>query len=588
MGNGMNSNGHSHLERISKPYIFSALCLCLTVLCETTAAATYYTSPSGTGDGSTAQSPRAWNNATWVSPGDTVYLLDGSYGSWSTSKSGSAGSVITFAAVNQYGPKFTWVGVSHSYLSISGIDVNHPPANPPTYGETAMRLHGGSASALLTNITVSGCKIHGPTVGTGPCTADLQLKWVRNVLIEDCEVYNGGPYNWESGSSAIQLDECEYVTVRGCHIYNFLCGGIRTGSGHNYTFEYNRIHDQRYDLLPGIHGSGISIHSQATTIRGNVVYDCGNTNSIRFYQQWAGDDGYHDMLVENNVFFETGTARIPYNPPMFIDLGANCVFRNNTFQKGVQMYLAKNATGSGLSIYNNLFMGGFGLDNYGALATQTAEQAFSRWRNVSEGGNIFRNLHAAGNGFQVNRTSFSETSTSLVLTSGASWAVGTMFASATGEYPYQLAEGSPAIGLANPNHAPSTDLLGRARSVSTPDAGCYEYGMTSRGSSLALTSIGNQNVAVGATLTLHITSTGSESNSLEYSATPLPSGAKFSEQTFTWAPTASDVGTHQVTFTVSDGSAQDSETITITVSRPNAAPILGGIGNKSVNENQTL
>lgn len=562
--------------------------MCLAVLCETAAAATYYTSPTGTGDGSAAGSPRAWSSATWVSPGDTVYLLDGSYGSWSTPKSGSADSVIAFAAVNQYGPKFTWVGVSHSYLSISGIDVNTPGSQTPFYGETSMRLHGGSANALLTNITVSGCKIHGPTPGTGPASMDLQLKWVRNVLIEDCEVYNGGPLTWDSGSSAIQLDECEYVTIRGCHIYNFLCGGIRTGSGTNYTFEYNRIHDQRYDLLPGIHGSGLSIHSQATTIRGNVVYDCGNTNPIRFYQAWAGPDGYHDMLVENNVFFETGTTGLKYWGPMFIDLGDNCVIRNNTFQKGVQMYLAKNANGSGLFIYNNLFMGGLGLDNYGAVASQTAKQAFVNWPNVSEGKNVFRDLHAAGGGFQVTRTSFSETSTSLVLASGASWAVGAMFASTTGEYPYQLAEGSPAIDFSDPTHAPSTDLLGRTRSVGASDAGCYEYGATSAGSPLALTSIGSRNVAVGATLTLYITSTGSESSLLEYSAAPLPSGAEFSEQTFTWTPTVSSVGTHQVTFTVSDGSAQDSETITITVTRPNAAPVLTGIGNQSVNENQAL
>lgn len=110
----------------------------------------------------------------------------------------------------------------------------------------------------------------------------------------------------------------------------------------------------------------------------------------------------------------------------------------------------------------------------------------------------------------------------------------------------------------------------------------------SSGTIPALTLIGDKQVETGQTLTFTVNAVYTGQGTLAYSATGLPSGATFANRTFSWTPTSNSVGTHQVTFTVSDGQAQDSQTITITVSRPNAAPILGGIGNKSVNENQTL
>gem|GEM_PF-507807 len=104
----------------------------------------------------------------------------------------------------------------------------------------------------------------------------------------------------------------------------------------------------------------------------------------------------------------------------------------------------------------------------------------------------------------------------------------------------------------------------------------------------ALTLIGDRQIETGQTLTFTVNAIYTGQGTLAYSATGLPTGATFADRTFSWTPTSNSVGSHQVTFTVSDGQAQDSETITITVSRPNTAPVLGSIGDKSVNENQAL
>jgi PKD repeat protein len=103
-----------------------------------------------------------------------------------------------------------------------------------------------------------------------------------------------------------------------------------------------------------------------------------------------------------------------------------------------------------------------------------------------------------------------------------------------------------------------------------------------------LSLIGDKQAVAGQTLTFTVAATDSDGDTLVYTATGLPTGATFTNRVFSWTPGPGAAGTHQVTFTVSDGSTQDSETITITVTRPNAAPVLTGIGNQSVNENQAL
>ena len=78
---------------------------------------------------------------------------------------------------------------------------------------------------------------------------------------------------------------------------------------------------------------------------------------------------------------------------------------------------------------------------------------------------------------------------------------------------------------------------------------------------------------------------------LTYSAAGLPGGASFDPltRTFRWTPTEiQGPGTYEVTFAVSDGSATDSELVTITVAEVNVAPELSVIANQTVNAQATL
>ena len=65
----------------------------------------------------------------------------------------------------------------------------------------------------------------------------------------------------------------------------------------------------------------------------------------------------------------------------------------------------------------------------------------------------------------------------------------------------------------------------------------------------------------------------------------FPSGAAItSAGVFTWTPTESQVGSHDITVQVTDGSLTDSETLTVTVNEVNVAPVLNTIGDQTVNE----
>lgn len=80
-----------------------------------------------------------------------------------------------------------------------------------------------------------------------------------------------------------------------------------------------------------------------------------------------------------------------------------------------------------------------------------------------------------------------------------------------------------------------------------------------------LSPIGNKTVFVGITLTFEVSATDPDGDPVILSAQSLPVGATFVSPTFSWKPTAAQLGDHQVTFVASDGSLTDTETIVITV-----------------------
>jgi hypothetical protein len=67
-----------------------------------------------------------------------------------------------------------------------------------------------------------------------------------------------------------------------------------------------------------------------------------------------------------------------------------------------------------------------------------------------------------------------------------------------------------------------------------------------------------------------------------------PAGAAFTDNTFKWTPGYDQAGVYIMSFVATDGELEGIESIIITVNNVNRAPVLTSIGDKSVNENETL
>ncbi|MEK6888064.1 MAG: putative Ig domain-containing protein [Candidatus Aenigmatarchaeota archaeon] len=104
-------------------------------------------------------------------------------------------------------------------------------------------------------------------------------------------------------------------------------------------------------------------------------------------------------------------------------------------------------------------------------------------------------------------------------------------------------------------------------------SGCVERPSGNINRPPALSQIGNKTVNEENTLTFTVNASDPDNDSLVYSASNLPGGATFDTitQTFSWAPIYAK-GSYQITFTASDGSLSDDETITITVEKPAEKP----------------
>ncbi|MCD6395549.1 MAG: right-handed parallel beta-helix repeat-containing protein [Planctomycetes bacterium] len=541
------------------------LCLLMAVILATSAvtqAAVYYVDPAGGNDsaGGSASNPwRTINKAkSTVNAGDIVNLMPGNYGTatfTSNDRHGTSNNYITYRnnpGSTPYSARFSRiffdgiyrdnVGNTNFYIAIEGFDVEN------TSDDACIKVQYGSY------VDIIDCKAHGRQGGSGPSYGNIFTRAAKHILIEGCEIYYSGG---ESGD-AIQLESCDSIVVSKCHIHDTMSSGIQTGGGQNYVLEYNVIHDQRADWNPSVHGSGIAIHSHNTVIRGNIIYNYGNTRPIRFYQDWAGAEGYRNMLVENNLVYKTSDFTGTQWWTEFIDVGPNCIFRNNTFIDDVTITFASNADGSGLAIYNNIVTGRFQLEEHG------------NWQRVSEGGNIFGRLGASGCGWVCFYNEFSPTSNSIVEEGFA----GKNFFNSTsahypysGEYPYQLSAQSVAIDFGVDNMAPETDLRQNSR-IGPADAGCFEYGQTTGNRPPVADAGVNQTV-------VDIDNSGSEMVALDAAASTDADGQIVR---YIWTLDNAEIaagvdpvvelrpGQHTISLTVTDNEGMtDTDTVTVTV-----------------------
>jgi hypothetical protein len=466
----------------------AAAALVLALFAARCPAATRYVDPtagSDSNDGSSVEEAflTLAKARSVVNPGDTVNLLSGNYGAvtyGAGERAGTAGNWITYQSYpDANDANFASILVNKAgsamYLQFKDLSIHTKTGG---YGNYCVETRNTCSDVNFVN-----CKIRGNS-GAGRPGSGSYVVWitggVQRIQVKDCEISYGG-FGIQIESQFNPPVETQDVLIHGCHVHDIFESGIKTGAGSDITIEYCRVHDQREDWAAGSHGSGLSIHTHDTTIRGNVVYNYGNTRPLTLYWQIAGPTGYHDVLIENNVVFKTPDYTRSCQWVDLTDVGDGVVLRNNTFERPCIIYFASGvADGSGLSLYNNVFAGGLNLSNYGSssqLMQQSRVVALAKWSTVNEDRNLYKGLSSYGCIYSCACTpaDFSADSNSILDANDAYWAEGTFFQSVSGDYPYQLAEESPAVDFGLYTPSATIDLFELPRGIH-PDAGAYELG----------------------------------------------------------------------------------------------------------------
>ncbi|MBT4512689.1 MAG: T9SS type A sorting domain-containing protein, partial [Chloroflexi bacterium] len=104
-----------------------------------------------------------------------------------------------------------------------------------------------------------------------------------------------------------------------------------------------------------------------------------------------------------------------------------------------------------------------------------------------------------------------------------------------------------------------------------------------------LEDIADQKVLEGEEISFTLSATDADGDSLHFGMSGNPVGSTLSGASFSWTPSLDQVGSHAITFSVSDGKGEtDTQSVNLTVERVNHDPVLAAVGRKSIQEGQTL
>jgi len=344
---------------------------------------TYYldaVSGADSGDGSTDQPWQTLAHAlATLQAGDGVLLRDGDYGAFEHDGS-SRGDWVTFKADEGHTPVLTGISIDNpdpadTYLRFCGLTVQHPEPDPwpPDDGNR-------HSVGRLAHID----QAH-------------HVELIGNTMTGINKFLSGGVRSYDSNhvtlagneisivASGIHTTGCNDLVVSYNHVHSMSEGsGIRfQGDVTGTVIEGNHVHGQHGDpsepYFPSSDvnewhpGSGISIRISNAVIRNNIIHD-GFSQGMMFYIDGQPDELYENMLVENNLFYDTGRIAL-------YQCGDNILVRNNTFVSEVRVegtdkydilqrysggaYLmidfAAGYDGAGVTVVNNLFVGPWAL-----------------------------------------------------------------------------------------------------------------------------------------------------------------------------------------------------------------------------------
>jgi len=429
-----------------------------------------------------------------------------------------------------------WFNNYHHHLELIDCDI--------AFGSNGICFMEYPREGGTHHIVIRGCKIH--DIGLGrQANSDAHAfssYGLKYSLIEKNEMYNvgSGITFYEFHDTSGEQTSMKDVIVRWNWIHDTHTLAGANSRGIEFNMDVDNTADKSGNKCYGnIVGPNVSGHGYRTTweeyevdFYNNVAYNCGI--SFYFYHTYQDDIG-PNVKLRNNISFNPGTYHIYFK----------------TDESAGEYTIDSN--------YNN-FYPTLGDLFYFYDEVNQAAITLTEWQALSKNGCTFDPNSIVADPLFVDPENGN----------------------------FHLWSDSPAIN-AGVDVGLTQDFEGNPIPQGpAPDIGAYECVLDPNNPTPELQAIGDKSVDENVTLTFDVNATDPNNEPITYSVQSLPSGATFSIQTFSWTPSYDQAGSYQVRFIASDGNSNDSETITITVNNVNRAPVLGPIGNQSVNENALL
>jgi len=432
---------------------------------------------------------------------------------------------------------------------------------------------------------------------------------------------NSGVRIWNSNKVKIhnnEIDSLYYRPIGGPGI-QIEKGGTGSGTMDQIEIYENIVHDTygpgiwlfNYDTSPATKEKGKNVH-----IHHNIFYNTGTNTGIT----WTGGivaSGFHDTLIENNVFDGAYHAAIvhmypeAYSPSYSANPGYTTIVRNNIIVNTRQRI--KSPSGTGYAVANYLTKNHkFVLENnclYG--------NSGGNYKNCASKSDIY--VNPLFSYYKIHYYHLQSTACLLNGNSCVKYKVTSPCIDAgypLSDYTNEPEDNGDRINIGRYGNTIYASLspASRVKTVQSPlmevipedaneveeypyiametfdtDRSNFRYSETGpffdTGQGPVIESIPETVVKIGENLNFTLKASGTNGDNLIFSSPDLPEGADLDETGFfSWTPEEGQEGVHIIPFEASDGLFSDSKVAVITVEEANEEEITGEANEEEIIE----
>jgi hypothetical protein len=350
----------NYLKKNRSSFIFAIL---LSLMSGHLCAADYYVSAligTDSNDGLTSSTPfrTIQNAADLTDPGDTVYIMNGTYDGVNLlysnhatvlyiSRSGAENAYITYKNYAGHSPKISGVNsiwncveIRANYIKIEGLEVEGPNQNI-TYQQAkdVYDHYVNTPPASRDWDYIATMNTNGISFGGGPM--------VDSIPWHHIEIANSIVHDFQGGG--IGGGDCDYITIENNIVYNNSWYGMYATSGISLLGTKDFDNNNNYKII--VRGNKSYNNKTLIPWAGRGFISDGNGIIIDSNINSDGTPYAGTTLVDNNVSYNNGGSGIHAFHSNNVDIINNTAYNNGTVVGYAEIF---GQSGTNLNIYNNI------------------------------------------------------------------------------------------------------------------------------------------------------------------------------------------------------------------------------------------